>query len=123
MTTEEEEWPCHKLLLQKASGDVLIAGLGIGMVNRMIEHKVDSITVVEKHQEVIELIDNNLQLPKTSIIRTDFDEWIKIYQRMYDIIWIDLDRVFTDEEMKDYREKCKHLLKENGEVLFWYPNA
>ena len=60
-----------------AHGDVLIGGLGIGMILLSIQDKqsVKSITVIEKHQEVIDMVAPQLPLnDKVKIIQGDVYE-------------------------------------------------
>ena len=61
-----------------AYGDVLVGGLGIGMILMAIHDNeaVKSITVLEKHQEVIDMIAPQLPLnDKVKIICADVFEW------------------------------------------------
>ena len=60
--------------LQSASGDVLIAGLGLGVnIQPLIDNpNVNSVTIIEKHQEVIDLVWNNTpQSNKINLIKAD----------------------------------------------------
>ena len=52
----------------KAYGDIIIGGLGIGMIIMAIQDKpeVKSITVIEKNQEVIDLVASQLDFNKKS---------------------------------------------------------
>lgn len=60
--TFEERYTNYDLL-RAARGDVLIAGLGIGMVLTSILKKpeVDSVLVIEKHQDVIDLVEPHIK--------------------------------------------------------------
>ena len=61
-------------ILNKANGDVLIGGLGIGMIliPLMQKEEVKSITIVEKYQEIIDMVGSQLPLnDKVKIINGD----------------------------------------------------
>lgn len=61
----------------EAHGDVLVGGLGIGMILMAIQDNpaVNSITVLEKHQEVIDMVAQQLPLnKKVKIICADVFE-------------------------------------------------
>ena len=61
-----------------AHGDIIIGGLGIGMIIMAIQDKpeVNSITIIEKNQEVIDIVASQLNLnDKVNIICDDVFEW------------------------------------------------
>lgn len=101
--------------IDNAHGDVLIAGLGIGLIILPIQDKevVKTITVVEKNKEVIELVGKQLPLnEKVRIINKDIYKWTPEYR--YDTIYLDIwDFINSDvyeEEMLPLKKKyIKHL--------------
>ncbi|MFY0602145.1 MAG: hypothetical protein JXR03_20890 [Cyclobacteriaceae bacterium] len=73
-------------LIGKASGDVLMIGLGLGSANEAFEYeKIDTVDVLELHQDIIDLCEG---FPKTNFILGD----AKTYKtdKLYDVIWIDI---------------------------------
>lgn len=101
-----------------AYGDVLIGGLGIGMIIMAIQddERVKSITVLEKHQEVIDMI--TAQLPfndKVKIICADVFEWKPEKGQKFDCIYMDIwNYVNSDvyqDEMKPLKRKYGRYLK------------
>lgn len=84
--------------INKAYGNVLIAGLGIGMVPAAIADKddVESITILEIDQEIIDLIEPLIRkyVPnqhKIAIIQADAYKYPKSYNgNKYDSIWLDI---------------------------------
>lgn len=101
-----------------AHGDVLIGGLGIGMILMEIQdkEKVRSITVIEKNQEVIDLV--SIQLPfneKVNIVHADVFEWKPYKGKRYDCIYMDIwNYINADvyrEEMIPLKRKYAHYLK------------
>ncbi len=78
---------CHE-----ARGNVLIAGLGIGMIlTRILEKEnVNSVTVVEKYQDVIDIVSPNFPSPKLNIIQGDIFEWLPTKGMKFDCIYFDI---------------------------------
>lgn len=108
---------------KKARGDVLIAGLGLGMVLLAIQKKpeVSSVTVVELEQEIIDLVKHQLPLnSKVTIIQGDIFQF-KTDQK-FDTIYFDIwDTLCADnwEEMKKLHRKFRSRLKANGWMSSW----
>lgn len=102
----------------KANGDILIGGLGIGMIIMAIqdEDEVTSITVLEKNQEVIDMVDSQLSFnSKVSIINADVYEWKPRKGQRFDCIYMDIwNYVNSDiyrKEMLPLKRKYAHYLK------------
>lgn len=80
-------------IVKRAHGDVLIAGLGVGMILHPILNKreVRSVTVIEKYQDVIDLIKPTLPRdPRLNIIHADIFEWRPPRGTRFDVIWFDI---------------------------------
>lgn len=76
--------------LTAATGDVLLAGLGLGVVLQPLidNQNVTSITVIEKYQEVIDLVSPHIVSSKTiNIINDDIYTWTP--DKNYDVAWFD----------------------------------
>lgn len=132
MNNSDEEKGLNLEVVHKARGDVLIAGLGIGLIVLPIMNKEDvtSIDVVEKHQEVIDLIKPQLPLNgKVNVIHQDIIKFIPTGK--YDIIYFDTipealhlekekeGRTVSGKFMKDFdiARDFKQYLKKGGEIL------
>jgi len=108
---------------EEAHGDVLIAGLGIGMVLLAVQNKsnVTSVTVVEKEQEIIDLVKPQLPLnKKVTIVHGDIFDYIPTQK--FDTIYFDIwDNICGDnwEEMKKLHRKFRSKLKPNGWMSSW----
>ena len=99
MSLNPNEIETMKLYINKAKGNVLVLGLGMGYVPFMLSLKncVKSITIVEKDQEIINLF-NELIYPsflnkeKIKIIKGDAIEYTLKAQkeRTYDYVFADL---------------------------------
>jgi hypothetical protein len=101
-----------------AHGDVLIGGLGIGMIITAIQDKedVNSIVVLEKHREVIEMITSQISFnSKVHIINADVFTWKPQKGQRFDCVYMDIwNYVNSDvyhEEMKPLKRKYGHYLK------------
>ncbi|HYN14459.1 MAG TPA: hypothetical protein VES66_01550 [Terriglobales bacterium] len=80
-------------VVRRAHGDVLIAGLGLGMILHPIlkKQEVRSLTVVEKFQDVVDLISPTLPNdPRLTLITDDIFRWKPRDGRRYDVIWFDI---------------------------------
>lgn len=102
----------------RAHGDVLIGGLGIGMIILAIQDKpeVDSITVVEWSNDLISLITRQVSFnQKVQIVQGDVFEWRPDKGQKFDCIYMDIwASINSDvyrEEMKPLKRKYGHYLK------------
>jgi len=109
-----------------AYGDVLIAGLGLGIVPTLIARKprVKSITVLEINKSVIQLVGNQLDIPNFTVIETDAWEYLESpATRKYDSIWGDIwpDMTGGLTEGKQFTDMAQSHLRdtETGLIDFW----
>ena len=93
MSNTNSELRDHKWFVYQAKGNVLINGLGLGCVlsEIIIKDEVKSVTVIEKSQDVINLVapffkDN----PKVTIIHADAFELKPPKGVRYNAIWHDI---------------------------------
>ena len=117
--------------VRSAFGDVLIGGLGIGLILLAIQNEksVHTITVIEKSKEVIELVKPQLPLNgKVSIINDDVFNFAPSKGTKYDMIYMDIwDYVNSDvyeNEMKPLKARYRRYLKPksvspNRKVFCW----
>lgn len=105
-----------------AHGDILIGGLGIGMIIMAIQDndKVQSITVLEKNQEVIDMVASQLPFNnKVQIICADVFSWKPEKRQRFDCVYMDIwNYINSDvyhEEMKPLKRKYGHYLKSKEE--------
>jgi len=116
----------------KANGHVLIAGLGLGMILKAVENYdcIKSITVIEKEQDVIDIINPQLKLhSNVNIICADIFEWVPLQGMKYDVIYFDIwSEICGDNytEMKRlHRKFCRKLNRDNPECYMnsWRRNC
>jgi len=88
---EYEERTCAEAVFN-ATGDVLIAGLGLGMVLPPILAKpeVKSVTVVEINPDVIALVADAYKHPKLTVVQGDIFTWTPAKGQQFDFIWFDI---------------------------------
>ena len=87
--TEFEE---HQWLWGNATGDILITGLGLGYINEWLIKApgITSVTIIEKHQDVIDLVwDHCAKDERFTLIHADADNWEIPEGSSWDCIWID----------------------------------
>lgn len=105
----------NRQFLWNAHGKVLIGGLGIGMILLAIQDKedVEQITVIEKHAEVIEIIQKQLPLnDKVTIVHADIFEYIP--QSKYNTIYIDIWNCINEDV---YENEMKPLIRRYRKYL------
>lgn len=105
-----------------AHGDVIIGGLGIGMIIMAIQDKpeVNSITVIEKNQEVIDIVASQLDLnDKVNIICADVFEWKPERGVKYDVAYMDIWSWINEDvyknEMQPLKRKYVRFLRPKSE--------
>lgn len=108
MSDTEMEKRTSRYFLWKANGDVLIGGLGLGMVLLAAQAKeeVDSITVLEIHQEIIDLVVPQLPLNgKVNVICADvFTWWPEKKTTKFDTIYMDIWNSVCSDNYSDMKK-------------------
>lgn len=93
MSNTPAEIQDHRYFIHMAKGKVLINGLGLGVALTAILQKpeVDSVTVIEKEIDVINLIGPSFKdNSKVEIIHADSFTWNPPKGMVYDAIWHDI---------------------------------
>jgi len=109
-------------IVNEARGKVLIAGLGIGLIiQAMLEkEEVTEILVIEKYQDVIDLVKPKFNNPKLKIVCADIFKYIPASK--YDIIYFDIWPIINTEnleEIETLENKYTPFLNENGFMDSW----
>jgi hypothetical protein len=126
MSDTEMEKASNREFVRMAKGDVLIAGLGIGLIIWPVVNKpeVTSVIVVEKYPDVIKLVSPHVQHPKLSIANADIFE-MKTKQ-MFDTIYFDIwPTISTDnlDEMATLNRKFARRLRPGGWRGSWMEDS
>lgn len=120
MTDAEFERKTNSDFMSKAQGDVLIAGLGIGLILDPLFEHCSSVTVIEKNADVIALVAKHYQ--KATVIHADIFDWTPPagtkYQTIYFDIWPDFGEDQIDEG-KTLEKKFRKYLNKGGYMQSW----
>lgn len=124
MTDAEFECWTNAEFVKRAFGNVLIAGLGLGLIVQPLIEAVDveSITILEKNADVIALIQPLYSHPKVSVIHADVHEWEppkKTYHLVYFDIWPNVPNSDTLKEIRNLKQKYKASLAKGGRTMAW----
>ncbi len=129
MTVTPMEIKTMQPAIEKAHGKVLTYGLGLGYFTYMVSLKndVESITVVEKNENIIRTF-NQFILPqfkslsdKVKIVHMDAFEYAKnhAFDEQYNFVFTDLWHDVSDgEELYFLMKKYEHLLP-NATHMYW----
>ena len=109
----------HQQAIKKAKGNVLVAGLGLGMFLTAIKDKkeVKKITVIENSQEVIELVGKYYQDEKIQIINEDICDFNT--DEKFDLIWLDIWATISRDNLKEMDLLRKKFSKNSKNILCW----
>ncbi|MCX6709928.1 MAG: hypothetical protein NTV63_03190 [Candidatus Woesearchaeota archaeon] len=123
MSNTPMEFYTNYEFIKKSRGNVLIGGLGLGLIALFVEKKpeISSITIVEKHPEIIELILSQIKFEsKVLIEHSDIFNFApkERYDTVYIDIWNDVCRTNYDE-MKELKRKYSRCLNESGFIACW----
>jgi hypothetical protein len=115
MSDSDDEKFSNSGFVYRARGDVLIAGLGIGMIlpPLLANPEVTSVTVVEQSAAVIALVAQYYADPKLMVLEGDIFEWKPTDKTIrYDAIYFDIwENICTDAlpEMAKLHQRFKNL--------------
>lgn len=92
MSNTQMEFRTNREFLLNAKGNVLIAGLGLGIVPTILcsRDQVSSVTVLEINPDLIDMMTPHLERPKLKIIQADVLEYIPGKRECYDSLWFDI---------------------------------
>jgi len=123
MTDTPDEIRDHRRFMRRSTGDVLIAGLGIGMVLQgcAVKPEVKSVTVIELSPDVIKLVEAHYKAKsfgrKVTIINADIFEWKPAKGVKLDCAWFDIwDGLCTDnlDEMAKLNRRFARICPDKG---------
>ena len=116
MSNSPMEYNTNKSFIDKAKGRVLINGLGLGMVLSEILKKdtVESVTVIERSQDVINLTAPSFTHdPRVNIVHACAFEYTPEEGAIFDVVWHDIWTYICPDnlkEMKKLEEKYKPIV-------------
>lgn len=124
MTDAEFECWTNAPFLRTAKGDVLIAGLGLGLIlTPLLTNKaVSSVTVLEISPDVIALIGPHFNSKKLTIINVDARAWTppaKAFDVIYFDIWANVPNGDNKAEVAALKRRYRRSLKTGGRSSVW----
>jgi len=124
MSNTDFERRTQREIMIFAFGDVLIFGLGIGLILPAIlgNDKVNSVTVVELHQDVIDLVAPHLAHPSLKVYQGDARDWEPPNGEKYDYIYFDIwPDVCGDyyEQTIELHKRVRKFRRKGGETHSW----
>jgi hypothetical protein len=123
MSDTPDEIRDHRRFMRNATGNVLIAGLGLGMVLQGVARKPDvtHVTVVEKSIDVVNLVEAHYKAKdyghKVEIVCHDIFDYKPSRGQTFDHGWIDIwDNLCTDnlDEMTKLSRRFIRSIKNKG---------
>lgn len=117
---EQESYRIPTLL---ARGRVLVIGLGLGLFPVLLRDDplVDSITIVERDKEVVELVYESIKTKKISLEVSDGKTYLKNTSKAFDYIFIDVwgSIVAVLKEVDHWTRLASGRLRPGGRVYCW----
>ena len=117
-----EEVKDQQEIAEKAYGDVLVAGYGLGLVQEFLleNNRVESVLSVELLEDVIKQCKKVYGRAYGEVEICDFFDYQteKRFDCVIGDIWLDHSREYLDD-YKRFKSKAQTLLKENGKILAW----
>lgn len=113
MSDTPMEHNTNMAFLHRATGRVLIGGLGIGLIVHPLMTKpgVEHVTVVESNPNVIELVAPSLYLrygARIDIVRADVFTWAPPKGALWDTIYFDIWPFVTQDNLPEYAQLVRH---------------
>lgn len=104
----------NRHFINNANGRVLIAGLGVGLIiqNIIDKEEVKEVIVIEKYQDVIDLVHPKIEHPKLKIIHCDIFDF-RVKNELFDVIYFDIWPDITEDnliEIKQLHNRWKNKL-------------
>lgn len=112
--------------VRKAEGRVLIAGLGVGLILKAILDKpeVSEVWVIEKYQDVIDLVAERFRHPKLMVICADIFEFNLPKTQKFDTIYFDIWPDICTDNLKEmsvlHRKFAKNKANKSSFMESWY---
>jgi hypothetical protein len=123
MTDTPDEIRDHRRFMRTATGNVMIAGLGLGMVLQGCARRDDvkSVTVIELSKDVIKLVEAHYKAKpyghKITVINADIFDWKPAKGVKFDHAWFDIwDGLCTDnlDEMAKLNRRFARICPNKG---------
>lgn len=116
MSNTPMEKRTNATFIAKANGNVLIGGLGIGLIVLPLLEKenIKSITIIEKSPEIIEMVGAQLKLPEDKVKIIEGDVFTYEPEQKFDTIYMDIwpwvNSDIYEEQMKPLKQRYRKWL-------------
>ena len=120
MTDARFERISNLTVIDRAKGKALVAGLGIGLILKPLIKACSSVTIIEKHADVISLV--GPRFPECTVIHSDIFDWTPAKGTKYDTIYFDIwPDICTDDldEAQQLHRKFRKYLAKDGWMGSW----
>ena len=119
MQDTTREYREHEDFLNDAHGDIIVAGLGLGMIHQSLidNPNVKSVTIVEKYQEVIDMVWEHCPKDETfRLVHADIYEWTP--DSNWDMGWFD--SWVGENDQSEYKKLMnEHYGSVVSDIRFW----
>lgn len=107
--------------IDNAKGRVLIAGLGIGLIVQAILDKetVSEVVVIEKYQDVIDLVADKFKHPKLKIVCADIFEYELPKNEKFDTIYFDIWADCDEDNLQEMKTLHAKFRKNKSSKESW----
>jgi hypothetical protein len=122
MSNTPAEVADHERFFVRAKGNVLMAGLGLGVSLEAILTQIGNedllhVTVIELSDDVIKLVGPTFENdPRVEIIHADIFEWTPPKGMVYDAVWFDI----WDDICSDNLKEMKRLHRKYNKKALWH---
>jgi hypothetical protein len=113
-------------VVDKCTGKVLVAGLGLGFVAHELSKKpdIERIDIVELNQDVINLVWRHVRSPKMNLITGDIFEYLGATNEHYDWFYFDILPNYNEDLLYTHVLPMRKILLDNPivdekNVLIW----
>ena len=126
MQDSQAEYNEHQWLWDNATGDVLVGGLGLGMIHQALidNPNVKSVTIIESEQDVVDLVwEHCAKDDSFTLVVADFETWNPPEDSSFDTVWADTWLVDNPITMKAYRDLVINKYSQfTNNIGFWGAN-
>lgn len=122
MSNSPDEIADFMSFVYKAKGNILINGLGLGVLLKALldKEEVENITVIERSIDVIKLVGKTyLKDKRVNIICADAFKWKPLNGTKYDYVWHDIWDYITSDNLSEMKKLTRKYSKISGYQESW----
>jgi spermidine synthase len=122
MSNTDMEIRTHRAAIQEAKGNVLVTGLGLGMYLTAIlaKEEVNSVTVIEKSEDLIRLVSPHfIDDQRVTVICADAFYWKPPKDAHYDFVWHDIWPDICSDNLKEMTKLKRKFAQKADLQMCW----